>query len=102
MALEQIQAHFGRAFSLVNTGRKPSLKTILQELQGLKMVAVSGAAANTNIAIAGIKTEDTIVGVANVSNDNNPAFTITSDGNIQSADSTDADSLIVLWFDKNP
>lgn len=102
-------------------GTAEALKAVLDELQagapagslGLQATVVAGAAAATNIAIAGIKTTDKIVAVirADVALDtgtsatgnkvqaiDKPAATITSTGNIQvtSVDTT-GDTLIVLW-----
>lgn len=81
------------------------------ELQRLKVNAVAGAAADTNIPIAGIATEDTLLCVlrlnrdataANIDMDNlTGEASITSAGNIQiDTTVTTGDKLIVFWFDK--
>jgi len=71
----------------------------------LKFNVLDGAAANTNIAVTGIKTTDKIVfclELATTSNDptDRTANTeITSDGNIQCSDATTSDKLLLLWID---
>lgn len=65
---------------------------------------VSGANADTNIAIAGIKTTDQLVAVwesatsTALLTDQTAASSITSDGNIQCTNATDSDLLMVLWM----
>ena len=81
------------------------LAQALKELQGLTQTLVVGAAADTNIAVAGIGVDDTIVSVlhntAGVLVDVTAEASITSAGNIQLADTdTTGDQLIVLWFNK--
>lgn len=74
----------------------------LRELQGLKLKAVAGAAANTNIAVAGIATEDTIVGALEFTA-GVPAeipLTITSAGNVQSTTDTTGNVVVLLYFNK--
>jgi hypothetical protein len=67
---------------------------------------VAGAAANTNIAIAGIKTTDELFMVLELATstalptDRLATSSITSDGNIQSTDATDSDVLIVQWISR--
>ncbi|MBC8280746.1 MAG: hypothetical protein H8E48_08180 [Chloroflexi bacterium] len=89
------------------------LKAILVELQGLTFDVVVGAAAATNIAIAAIKTEDTIIGAVRLNRDATAAnidlssllaeASITSDGNIQfSTTDTTGDAILVVWLNKNP
>lgn len=58
---------------------------------------VSGAAADTNIAVAGITTNDHLVSVWNVTDGTKEAASITSDGNIQCTADTTGDSLDVTW-----
>jgi len=66
---------------------------------------VAGAAADTDIAIAGIKTTDQIIGVGHFETaasiatltDQTAASSITSDGNIQCTNDTASDTLMVLW-----
>lgn len=65
---------------------------------------VSGATADTDIAIAGIKTTDQLVCVwesatsTALFTDQTGASSITSDGNIQCTNATDGDLLLVLWM----
>jgi predicted benzoate:H+ symporter BenE len=85
------------------------LALLLKELQGLKLAIVNGANINTNIAIAGILREDTLVfvvrfpaayAVANITS-HLTETSITSDGNIQlTTTNTTGDRLIVGWYDK--
>ena len=64
---------------------------------------VSGAAADTNIAIAGIKTTDQLICVVEsatstaILTDRTSTSSITSDGNIQCSVATDSDTLLVFW-----
>lgn len=91
------------------------LDQLIGELQGLTVSTAAGVAANTNIAVSGIATEDTLIAVLVFKN---PAATttaaivnetatssITSAGNIQSTNATNADAndrLVIIWFNKNP
>lgn len=67
---------------------------------------VAGAAADTNIAIAGIKTTDELLFVwelatsTNDPTDQTAACSITSDGNIQCTNATTNDVLLGLWVSK--
>jgi asparagine N-glycosylation enzyme membrane subunit Stt3 len=91
-------------------GKTGSLYNVLNELQGLVVTTVAGANANTNIAVTGITTSDTLVGVIEftvntgnlTSTVNNRLSTtsITSAGNIQCTQSTSGSVLLVLWYDK--
>ena len=89
------------------------LKAILVELQGLTFDVVVGSAAATNIAIAAIKTEDTIIGAIRLNRDATAAnidlssllaeASVTSDANIQfSTTDTTGDAILVVWLNKNP
>lgn len=71
------------------------------DAQQLKIAAVTGAAANTDIAVAGIKKyEDAVLAVYNVTDHTVLTdFTITSDGNIQSPTDTSLKQLLVFWAD---
>jgi len=71
-------------------------------VQQVKIAAVAGTTAATNIAVAGIvKNEDVLLGVYNVTDHAMVTdFSITSDGNIQSAATdTSLKSLLVFWGD---
>lgn len=83
---------------------------LIAELQGLKITSVAGAGTATNIAVAGIATEDTLVAVIHFQTTTYTPGTIlnlvaeaaiTSAGNIQlSSTSTSGGRLLVVWFDK--
>ena len=102
MSKRDIPGNLGKGGAHMNND---TLRPILVELQGLTFSVVAGAGIDTNIAIAGIETEDTIVGAARM---NAPAdllaeASITSNGNIQ-FDSTDTtgDFIQVAWLNKTP
>lgn len=89
-----------------------ALVAAVGELQRLKVNVLAGAAADTNIAVSGIKTEDTILTCLRLNRDATAAniditnltseTAITSDGNIQiDTTVTTGDTLILFWFDKN-
>lgn len=65
---------------------------------------VAGANADTNIAIAGIKTTDQLICVwesatsTALFTDRTATSSISSDGNIQCTDATSSDVLLVLWM----
>lgn len=65
---------------------------------------VSGASADTNIAIAGIKTTDQLICVwesaaaSALFTDQTAASAILTDGNIQCTNDTSSDLLLVLWM----
>lgn len=73
----------------------------------LKTAMVDGASADTNIAIAGIAVEDTLIGVFHISTtasvttivDALATTNITSAGNIQNTGDTSSDSLMVSYHD---
>lgn len=69
----------------------------------LKSAVVVGAAANTDIAVAGIKTTDQLVLVTEhaagaVPADRTPDTTITGAGVIRSTDDTTGNTLVVLYY----
>ncbi len=73
----------------------------------IKSAIVAGASADTNIAIAGIALEDTLIAVSHISTTASVATivdalattNITSAGNIQNTGDTSSDSLMVLYHD---
>ena len=73
----------------------------------IKTAMVAGAAADTNMAIAGIAVEDTLISVLHISTTASVATivdalattSITSAGNIQNTGTTASDSLWVQWHD---
>lgn len=83
--LTNIGTQFGKGGTGLTDG---TLANVLKELQSRRDVVLNGAAANTNIAVAGIKTTDTIVSAiaynAGVPEDILSTMSITSAGNVQS------------------
>jgi len=81
-------------------------KYISVNAENLIFELLTGAAANTNIAIANIKTTDELKMVvesdvsAGTLTDRLSTTTITSDGNIQCTADTATDKLIVIWRKK--
>ena len=77
----------------------------IKELQSIRSVAVDGAAAATDIAVAGIKEGDYITQVlffpdAGDVGELSAEASVTSDGNIQlSTTVTTAGRLVVTWLD---
>jgi len=104
MALEQnaLLGHGGTGFQGTGAG---SAAAMIRELQGLTVVVLTGAAANTNIAVAGIETEDTIVSAiefeAGVPVDRTGVTSITSAGNIQINDVTTGNKVVLTYFRKD-
>ena len=90
------------------------LDKMIGELQGLTVSTAAGVGANTNIAVSGIATEDTLIAVlvfkdpaaatqAAIVNET-ATSSITSAGNIQSTNATNVaanDRLVIIWFNKN-
>jgi hypothetical protein len=95
----------GTALAASNRNSQVEVRAAVKELQGLKQAVVSGAAANTNIAITGISTADKLVGVIEVPAatttlvDRTSVASITSAGNIQLTQSTSGNQLLVTYFD---
>jgi len=72
---------------------------------------VSGANANTNIAVKdrtgqNIRVEDMIANVveftAGVPSDITSTVKVTSDGNVQSTESTSGNKLVIFWYKRRP
>lgn len=67
---------------------------------------VTGVAADTNLAMAGIKTTDELIAVwayhdtTGVMTDHTGTSTITSDGNVQSTVTTATHKVSVMWASK--
>lgn len=101
MSLVQLKSDFGQGGSGLSDGR---LRDALLELQGEKVAVVDGAAADTNIAISGIKVTDTIKSVimyatgvpSNVTAD----ASITSAGNIRLTSVSTGNKLVVTYLPK--
>lgn len=99
--LIELESNLDLLFSRTN-----KLSNLITELQGLTFSLGTGANANTNIAITGIVTTDTLCAVFEI-----PAATttlvnrtstssITSDGNIQCTQSTAGNQILAVWFNK--
>lgn len=74
----------------------------LEELQSKTTTVVAGTTADTNIAVAGIKTTDTIgsaiMFTAGVPSDITGTVSITSAGNIQSTSDTSGNQIVVEYY----
>lgn len=84
---------------------KPPLRDILNELQGLSQQVVAGAGASTPITVPGMSGVDTLVqvveftaGVPSLPG----GFSILPNGQIESANSTTGNPLLVTWYKKVP
>jgi hypothetical protein len=81
-----------------------SAAAMIKELQGLTTKVLTGAAANTNIAVAGIATEDTIQSAilftAGVPSDITANAAITSAGNVQFTSDTSGKQVVLTYFNK--
>jgi len=84
---------------------------LIREIQGLKVNVLAGAAVDTNIAVTGIATTDTILTCLQVEPDDGTASTmltdrtaettVTSAGNIQlGTTDTTGKQLLFVWYDK--
>lgn len=92
---------------LVETGGAIGVgETIAPDAQGravraerapLSMAVVDGAAADTDIAVAGIRATDDLVSVVALDGTAVPGPSIDSDGNIQSTGATAGKKLLVVW-----
>ncbi len=72
-------------------------KAVAIDSAGLTLVHADGAAADTDIAVAGIKTTDDVVGVAVTDGTVTGKVTIHRDGHIRAANTTAAKELIVAY-----
>ena len=81
-----------------------SAAKMIEELQSLTVEVLAGAGADTDIAVAGIKTTDTILScieyVAGVPTDRTGATSITSAGNIQVSVATTGNQLVLMYYVK--
>ena len=72
----------------------------------IKFNLVTGAAEDTNMAVAGIKTTDEIISCLELAattalpTDRTATTSITSDGNIQCSTATTNDKLVLHWIDR--
>ena len=104
MPLELIRRAFGRAHTDLQGEGSGRLRNILVELQGLKFALVDGRDADTNVALAGIEPEDTIVGVIVIHGDASVVRNarITSSGHIQfTSDVSTSRVVLIVWLDKS-
>lgn len=79
-----------------------ALPAAIKELQGLNVTVVTGAAANTNMALAGIATEDTIVSAVAYTGGvpANATFTVYAAGQVRCAADMTGKTIVVFWFNK--
>lgn len=93
-----IGTQFGKGGTGLTDG---TLAKAIKELQSRKETVITGAAANTNMPVAGIKTTDTLVSAiayaSGVPSDVLSTLSITSDGNVQST-AVQTGSKIVLGY----
>jgi len=72
----------------------------------IKFALVTGAAEDTNMAVAGIKTTDEIIACiesatsTSALTDRTATTSITSDGNVQCSTATTNDRLMLFWLDR--
>lgn len=99
MTLQVIPKNLGDA----GTGLDRSLYKTLRELQLRKLNAVAGAAANTNIALAGAKVGDTILSAVNLTDGVDiplANISVTSAGNVRITTDTAAKKILIDWATK--
>lgn len=88
-------------------GQDGDLVDLITELRGLTVTVATGAGANTNIAVTGITTSDTLLSVIEVPAatttlvDRTSTSSITSAGNIQCTQSTSGNQVLVIWYNKS-
>ncbi|ATS92376.1 hypothetical protein DLP05_013 [Stenotrophomonas phage vB_SmaS_DLP_5] len=82
------------------TGLTDKLPDAVRQLQTFKQAIVDGAAANTNIAVAGITTKAHILSVADLTTPAmvTAAATLPSNGNIRIAGDTTGKKLLVTYL----
>lgn len=101
MSRVNLGSQFGKGGTGLTDGK---LADAIKELQNLQEVVVDGAAANTNIAVAGIETTDTIISAIGF-NGGVPAAlladaSIPSNGNIQFSSATTGSKVVVQYLTK--
>lgn len=101
--LEGAQPKLGSQFGKGGTGlSNGTLAVALATLQNQKTVVLDGAAANTNIAVAGIKAGDVIQSAimyaAGVPSDITSTVHITSAGNVQATGSTAGNKIVFTYY----
>ncbi|QIN95175.1 hypothetical protein DLP3_012 [Stenotrophomonas phage vB_SmaS_DLP_3] len=82
------------------TGLSTDLVDAVKQLQGFKQAVVDGAAANTNIAIAGITTKAHVLSVADLTTPAivTAAATVPTNGNLRIAGDTTGKKLLVTYL----
>lgn len=98
MTLRTLSPSFGQGGSGLDT----QLKGVLQELRGLTTVVVDGAAANTNIAVAGLGATDHVQSVVQYASGVPSVLTPSAQtaGNLQFAGATTGNKLVVTFYKK--
>lgn len=98
MALRKLSPAFGQG----GTGLDSELKGVLQELRGLTTVVVDGAAADTNIAVAGLGATDHVQSVVQYASGVPSVLTPSAQtaGNLQFAAATTGNKLVVNFYKK--
>lgn len=98
MTLRKMSPAFGQGGS----GTDTELPGILQELRGLTTVVVDGAAANTNIAVAGLGATDHVQSVLQFASGVPSKLTPSAQtaGNLQFASATTGNKLVVTFYKK--
>lgn len=98
MTLRKMSPAFGQGGS----GTDTELPGILQELRGLTTVVVDGAAANTNIAVAGLGATDHVQSVLQFASGVPSKLTPSAQtaGNLQFAAATTGNKLVVNFYKK--
>lgn len=97
--MKQLGSQFGSGGTGLYDG---TLRKALLELQSLKTVVIDGAAADTDIAVAGIKTTDTIQSAimydAGVPSDVKANVAITAAGKVQTDVSTASKKIVLSYY----
>lgn len=105
MALETISKQFGSGLTKVTDQGKGGLKAILTELQGVTLTGAAGVGAGSNITIAAMTAEDTVLAVVDITTPAAPTVLNASDfvcqaGTLKSNLATSAKGLLILWANK--
>ena len=92
----------GSPFGVAGTGTNDKLPKALKELQGLTTLVVDGAAANTNIAVAGLGATDHVQSVVQYASGVPSVLTPSAQtaGNLQFASVTTGNKLVVTFYKK--
>lgn len=97
--MKQLGSQFGSGGTGLYDG---TLRDALLELRNLKTVVIDGAAAETDIAVAGIKMTDTLQSAimydAGVPSDVTASVSITEAGKVQTAVSTASKKIVLSYY----